>query len=381
MRQQKKYIWLRNFALLSICGYLSHSLFPVPQITWRLLFLGIAFLVIVPNLGNLTRIEKVTISFWILHLIYFFVSYFWLDSPSTTHIGNISTSLLAIPLFMTLGRKGVMTTRFYLMATIVLVLSALVYYWTMKVNYIANLLSANQDITNNASVAFLCILPLIFILKNRYLSYGLLLACVYFILDAAKRGNIVCAVPIILLFIFYTFRNKQVRFYEKAIFVLFFLFAVSWGVKQYEQNDYLQRRMEQTMEGKSSGRDLIYENSWKVYSESESIKNILLGYGFQATYYNKQIGNYAHNDWLELLVDNGLVGALFYLYIFSLLFKMIGKERDLQKRYILISIAIIWFLKSLFSMSFTAGTTNILFLLFGYIKQKDEALIIHKQNI
>ena len=149
--------------------------------------------------------------------------------------------------------------------------------------------------------------------------------------------------------------------------MLFFIFTVSWGLKQYEQNEYLQKRMEQTMEGNSSGRDRIYENSWKVYSESQDIKNIILGYGFQVTYYNKQIGNYAHNDWLELLVDNGLVGALFYLYIFILLFKIIKKEKDLQKRYILISIAIIWLLKSMFSMSFTSSLMCIMFITLGWI--------------
>ena len=367
MIQQKKYIWLRNIALLSICGFLCYSLFPVPPITWRVLLLGTAFLTIGPNLSYLTRLEKIVISFWILHFVYFFTSYFWLDSPSTTLIGNISVSLLSIPLFMTLGRRGVMTNRFYLVATILLVLSAFVYYWTLRANYLANLMSGNQDITNNASAVFLYILPLIFILRSRYLSYGVLLICSYFIMDGAKRGNIVCAVPVILLFIIYTFRHKKNRFYEKAIFMLFFIFTVSWGLKQYEQNEYLQKRMEQTMEGNSSGRDRIYENSWKVYSESQDIKNIILGYGFQVTYYNKQIGNYAHNDWLELLVDNGLVGALFYLYIFILLFKIIKKEKDLQKRYILISIAIIWLLKSMFSMSFTSSLMCIMFITLGWI--------------
>lgn len=380
MRQQKKYIWYRNIALLSICGYLCYSLFPVPPITWRLLFLATAILTISPNLHTLSRFEKTVIAFWAMHLIYFFASYFWLGSPSTTLIGNISVSLLSIPLFMTLGRRGVMTQRFYLVATIALVLSALVYYWTMKIKLLTALLLA-EDTTINASVVFLCIIPLIYILKNRYLSYSLLLVCVYFIMDAAKRGNIVCALPVILLFIFYTFRNKQVRFYEKSIFVAFFLFAVSWGLKQYEQNEYLQKRMEQTMEGNSSGRDRIYENSWKVYSESQYIKNIILGYGFQATYYNKQIGNYAHNDWLELLVDNGIVGELVYALIFILLFKMIIKEKNIQKRYLLLAIASIWLLKSMFSMSFTDDITYTLFLLFGYVTQKEESVISNQQYI
>lgn len=372
MTEQNRYIWLRNISLLSICGYLCYSLFPFPPITWRLLLLGTAFLVVVPNFSILTRIEKTIIAFWALNLIYFFVSYFGFVSPSTTLIGNISVSLLSIPLFMTLGRKGVMTSSFYLVVALALVLSSLVYYKAMEAQYIAKLLG--DDTTNNASVAFLCIMPIIFILKNRYLSYGVLLVSVYFILDAAKRGNIVCAIPVLLLFFIYNFRNKQIHVYEKIIFLIFFFFAVSWGFEQFEQNEYLQVRMEQTIEGNSSGRDRIYENAWKVYSESQSMKNIILGYGFQATYYNEQIGNYAHNDWLELLVDNGIVGALLYLYIFIQLFKITRSEEDIQKRYLLISVVAIWFLKSTFSMSFTGETTFILFLFFGYVTHDDDAL-------
>lgn len=374
MTQEIKYIWLRNIALLSICGFLCYSLFPLPPITWRLLLLGTAFLVVVPNLSSLSKVEKIIIAFWTLNLIYFFVSYFWFVSPSTTLIGNISVSLLSIPLFMTLGREGVMTSRFYLIATIALVLSSLIYYKTMEAQSLAKLIGGNEDITNNGSVAFLCILPIIFVIKNRYLSYGVLLISVYFLLDAAKRGNIICAIPVLLLFIIYYFRNKQIRVSEKAIFITFFLFTVSWGYKQFEKNEFLQMRMEQTMEGNSSGRDILYGNAWKVYSESQSMKNLILGYGFQATYYNEQIGNYAHNDWLELLVDNGIIGALLYLSIFIQLFKIIRSEEDIQKRFLLISIVSIWFLKSTFSMSFTGDTTFILYLLFGYVTQDDDAL-------
>ena len=370
MTQQKKYIWLRNIALISICGFLCNSLFPLPIMTWRLLFLVIVFLTVGPNLNSLTRLEKTVIAFWGLHLVYFLISFLWLDSPSISLIGSISVSLLSIPLFMTLGRRGVMTSRFHIVATIALVLSAFNYYWIMKAKLFAALLSG-QDTTINASTVFLYILPVIIILKNIYISYSVLFVCVYFILDSAKRGNIVCSIPIILLFIMLTFRNKQVHFYEKFIFVAFFLFAVSWGIRQYEQNEYLQQRMEQTMEGNTSGREHIYENAWKVFSESQSVKNIIFGYGFQGTVNIKQLGKYAHNDWLELLVDNGIVGALLYFSIFILLFKMIRREKDLQKRYLLLSVVSVWFLKTLFSMSYTIETAYILFLMLGAVTQRD----------
>lgn len=371
MNYPRKYIWLRNIALLSICAFLCFSLFPVPPITWRLLFLGIAIVAIWPNINSLTRLEKSVMTFWGLNLIYYFISYLWLDNPNTSQIGNISVTLFAVPLFMTLSRKGVMTERFYIVAIILLLLCSVIYYETMRLRAIEQFFK-REYVTVNASVVFLYILPLILIIKNRYLSYITVLICSYFLMDAAKRGNIVCAIPVIVLFVILTFRNKQVKVYEKIIFIIFFIIAISWGVKQYSENEYLQLRVEQTLEGNSSGRDKIYENSWRVYSESQNIKNIIFGYGFQGTINHDQLGGkYAHNDWLEILVDYGAIGFVCYLLIFIHLFRLLKKTKELQKRYVLIAICSVWFLRTVFSMGFTSDTMFILFLSFGNIYHKE----------
>lgn len=370
MTPYKKYIWLRNISLLSICGFLCYSLFPLPPITWRLLFLGTAIVAIWFNTTGLSRLEKWVIGFWGLNLVYFIASYLWLDNPSTTQIGNISVTLLAFPLFGILGRKGILTERFYIIAAVLLLLSSVVYFNSLKVMLLAKFIN-RDDITNNASVVFLYILPFILLVRNRYISYVITIVCAYFLMEGAKRGNIVCAIPVIILFIILTFRNKQVKVFEKILFIIFFLFAVSWGAKQFAENEYLQQRVEQTMEGDSSNRDLIYANAWNAYSGSESVLNIIWGYGFDGTINHKQIGDYAHNDWLEILVDYGAIGAIFYLSIFILLYQQIRKTKDLQTKYVLIALSTIWLLKSAFSMGFTEETTFILFMLFGYVNQRD----------
>lgn len=364
-----KYIWLRNIALLSICGFLCYSILPIPPILLRLLFLGVVAITLCTNINYISRLEKCVIGFWLLNLIYFGFA----DKPSISYMGNISVTLLSIPLFITLGKKGVMTEKFYLLSVIVLLLSGLVYYENSK--YLVLFMTNRDETTINASVIFLYILSFIVLLKNRYISYGLILICVYFLMDGAKRGNIICAIPILTLFFVLTFRNKQVKFSEKLIFIIFFLYTLSWGIKNFEQNEFLQSKLEQTIDGDSSGRDRIYKNSWKVYSESESINNLLFGYGYQATVSNNQIGNLAHNDWLEILVDHGAVGAIIYISIFILLFQRIRKEKELQKRYVLITITSVWFLKSLFSMGYTNETMFVLFLSFGYAYSTERKVI------
>lgn len=371
MTQSNKYIWLRNFALLSTCGFLCYSLFPFPPISWRLLFLGTAIITIWPNAKCLTQLEKTIIIFWGLNLIYFFASYLWLDRPSTSQIGNISVTLLAIPLYGILGRKGLFTERFNLVAVMLLLISSFIYFESLKLVMLARFIGRDA-ITNNASTVFLYILPFILLLKNRLISYCVAIVCAYFLMEGAKRGNIVFAIPIILLFVVLIFRDKQVKVYEKFLFVIIFLFAISWGSKRFSENEYLQKRVEETIEGDSSNRDKIYSNAWNVYSESESVRNIIFGYGFDATINNKKIGNYAHNDWLEILVDYGAVGIVFYLSIFILLYKQIRKTKKLQKRFVLSAVFLVWFSKSLLSMGFTEETTFVLFMLLGGVTQGEE---------
>lgn len=377
MTLHKKYIWFRNISLLSICGFLCYSLFPFPPIAWRLLFLGTALATIGPNINSLTRLEKAVIGFWILNLVYFFVSYLWLDNPSTTQIGNISVTLLSIPLFMTLGKKGVMTERFYSIAVVLLLLSAMIYFESMRVFMLAKFIN-RDDVTNNASVVFLFILPFILLLKNRYLSYLVTLICSYYLMEGAKRGNIICAIPVLFLFILSTFRNKQVKFYEKLVFIVFLLFATSWGTEKFVENEYLQARVEQTLEGNSSNRDIIYANAWKVFSESENAYNVLVGYGFDGTINHKDLNERAHNDWLEILVDYGITGIIFYCSIFLSLFSTIKKEKNLKNKYILTSVVAIWFLKSIFSMGFSGEIMSLLFILLGYVSMPQNIISTNK---
>lgn len=373
MVQQKKYIRLRNLSVLCVCGFLCYSIFPFPPVIWRLAFLATAIYTILPNVNEFTRLEKWVLGFWGVNMIYFLASFLWLSNPSITLIGNISVSLFAIPFFMTLGRKGVMTDKFFNITIFILLFSSYVFYLAGKQIAVADLIRG-EDATINAGVVFVLILPFILLIRNRYFAYIVTIACVYFLMESAKRGNIFCALPVIFLFIINTFRSKDVKLYEKIIFIVFFIFAISLGVKSFLQNDYLQARIEQTLEGNSSARDIIYADCWNTYISSDNVINIIFGYGYQGTVCHPRIGLYAHNDWLEILVDYGVFGIFFYLSIFSLLLKYIRKEKNLSQRHVLIAIVSIWFLKTAFSMGFTEETLFVLFIPLGYVFRRENQL-------
>ena len=121
----------------------------------------------------------------------------------------------------------------------------------------------------------------------------------------------------------------------------------------FEKNDYVAQRFEQLQEGNSSGRDVIYAESWQLWSQSGNLQNFVFGYGTDGTVHNLSMHKRAHNDWLEILVDYGLIGAISYMIIFIVLATYIWQNRK-NKDYLplLISIAIIWITKSMYSMGF-----------------------------
>ena len=57
------------------------------------------------------------------------------------------------------------------------------------------------------------------------------------------------------------------------------------------------------MEGGSSGRDELLTNSLDYYLNNESIIQQIFGLGANGTL--SVAGNGAHNDWVELLVNQG----------------------------------------------------------------------------
>ncbi|MCF0206128.1 MAG: O-antigen ligase family protein [Bacteroidales bacterium] len=134
-----------------------------------------------------------------------------------------------------------------------------------------------------------------------------------------------------------------------------------------ESNGALQARFQETIDGNSSGRDAIYSNILDNFFKTDSPKQILFGNGFASSPIVTG-GRYAHNDWLEILCGQGILGvilyALFFLFVFQYTFK---KSLTRNERYAALSIFVIWLLKSLFSMGYVDIQTLPLTILLGYI--------------
>ncbi len=243
--------------------------------------------------------------------------------------------------------KRLLPKQWAIISLIIFVLAVNSYFET-KVMFLREF--NREEATNNAGYIFLYILPFLPLVLNKYklLVLALLGAIFVFIMLCAKRGAIICMACMILYLLWWYLTRRRISF-GTIVSILVLVTALVIGLNYFfSESDYLQRRLEQTLEGNSSHRDVLYSVLWDAWLKADFLKQ-LFGRGIAQTV--NVAGNYAHNDWLELLTDVGFLGAFVYLMIIVSLFmfrKKLPKSSPEQAAFTV--VIIFWFLKTIFSM-------------------------------
>lgn len=362
---KNRYIFIRNVVLLTLVCNTLYWLFPFRPVVWRLLLVLLASYITAIERKRLP-FENAVLFFIALNVVHFIISFLWI-TPNMTIFGNILCAMLSLSLFTGLAEKGVITDQFIAFAGITLVATAIPYYYHMRIVLLEMTNSdLDADITNNGSTLFLMILPLIFLMKNNIQKWATLMVCLFFILLSAKRGNILAAILPSALFVYTELRGGKhsilKTFLVIAAVIIAGYFVYIWSIN----NDYLIHRLEQTAEGNTSERDIIYAGAWDAWYNSNSVLHFFFGYGFEGTLsISGMEHNRAHNDWLEILVDYGLFGAIFYVAIFISLYKQIRRTKVYTIKLAIISATLVWLFKTLYSMGFTEPIMSILMITLG----------------
>ncbi len=361
------YVLLRNLAYALMLGFLLYHLFPFPPIVWRFGLVGLSVIGLIIHIKkfHFTSIEKSMLAFVLLNVIYFLFSLLW-QSPELTYFGNMLCSTLPMFLFYVLSMHGVITRQ---SLTVFLILSCICgYFYFRHAEDLIILATLNREIgglTVNASAIFLVIIPLLFFIRNKWIVVLASIMIIFFIIYGAKRGNIISmAIPFYLLF-------RQNLKYNKTLINEAILFLVTVGLCYFAydtmiNSDYVMNRIEKALEGDTSGRGEIFYTASQSWYNAEHLYNLIFGYGTDGTV--NLIGIRAHNDWLEVLVDYGLIGFFSYLIFFVNLLKVSWRIRhNNQLFYALIAVFFIWFSKSLYSMGFANSLFSYLSMIIGTI--------------
>lgn len=239
------------------------------------------------------------------------------------------------------------------------------YYVSLTTLTTAQLLNGT---TNNTAYEFIALLPVFAMTfkRNKALALALFFVATFFVILCAKRGAIVC-LGVSLIYIFYWYRKQfKLTSAQKIGLVIIILAFAGFSVYEYFQNEYLIERME-SMERHGIGtREVGYPYMFNHWLHDPNPFTFLFGNGTAQTV--SVWGNFGHNDWLELLIDNGVFGVVVYaLLIGSGFYYVIKKIRDPYLKLPAFLCMLIWFLETIFSMGYPSTYSGIQTFILGYV--------------
>ena len=262
-------------------------------------------------------------------------------------------SLAPIFLFYYFTKNGKLTSdRIRVYLPILIVVCILLYY---KEESLALLKTNKEEITNNAAYYFLPLIPFLFFYsKKPVIQFVFMGTILLYVFMGIKRGVILIGVISTMILLYANLKNSS-RWIK--ILIMLLTIAIIVGISRYidymmDNSAYFNARFEQTMEGDSSNRDIIYGNLWNILILESSPFNFYFGRGADSTL--RVVGAFAHQDWLETFCNNGLIGVIILFFFFFTFAKKVWKSKQYFPRmmhYSFATLFIIVFSKTLFSMS------------------------------
>ena len=269
------------------------------------------------------------------------------------YLQSALNSLAPIYLFYEFTKNGKLTCdRIRIYLPILLVVCILLYYKTEN----QMLLQKDaEEITNNGGYFFVPLIPFLFFYSKRpIIQFTCLGVILLYVFMGMKRGAILIGVIGVIVFLYANLKESSSK--EKFL-PLMLTMSIIVGVGIYidymmSNSAYFMARVEATLEGKTSGRDVMYETLWNTLLLESRPLYFYLGRGANSTL--TVIGKVAHQDWLETFCNNGLVGVFILFFFFYTLGKNAWNSRHSFSRmmyFSFITLFLIVFTKTLFSMS------------------------------
>ena len=262
-------------------------------------------------------------------------------------------SLAPIFLFYDFTMNGKLTSdRIRIYLPILIITCILLYYKNERLE----LLNTNaEEVTNNAGYFFVPLIPFLFFYsKNPVLQCVFMGIILLYVFMGMKRGAILIGVLGTLILLYANIRNSSRKM--KSVYLALSTIIVVGIYKLFgymmTNSAYFMTRFEQTMEGNSSGRDEIYGSLWDILILEPSPLKFYFGRGAESTL--NVVGILAHQDWLEIFCNNGLIGVFILLFFFYTLGKNAWLSREFFSRpmfYSFVTLFIVIFSKTFFSMS------------------------------
>lgn len=212
-----------------------------------------------------------------------------------------------------------------------------------------------EEVVNNEAYLWVSLFPILaFFDKKPVIKYLGSLIISFFLIAGFKRGAILLGGICFVIFLWRTIRqSKGYVWWLTVALSIGLIYVIYRYLESYLLvSDLMAKRLEVTMEGGSSGRDVIYSDYWSFFWHQDNLISVVLGNGAFGTL--KYLGLMAHNDWLEFMIDTGIIGTLAYMVYWLKNIKMCVKCKSICSNEVYLGIlffVIVNLGRSFFSMS------------------------------
>ena len=296
----------------------------------------------------------------------------------SSYLKNVVTSLLPFYTFYrnTISGKFVLDSvlKWWIFLFVAVAISD--YYYQLKqalMSYYGDTsIEDGEEVINGGSYIILGLFPVICLLRKKVIQFILLGVCAFFIVTSFKRGPILIFAVSLFYYLVYTLHNSKNKFWILILCVLAAVIGFHYLETFMLNSDLFQTRLNVTMEGYTSSRDNIVHNLLVKFTES-GLFSLILGHGAYGTI--ALIGRLAHNDWIQILTDQGIVGVLIHL---SLCYQFFKLWKDTSRRNggkLAVGVfVVIYFMTTLFSMAFDRLPLYELVVLGYFAARRDMAI-------
>lgn len=207
---------------------------------------------------------------------------------------------------------------------VLLMMAVLVYGYYVSYEYFIGI-ALQSDIHKQliSSYYVLFILPLILCIDRKLIRLIAIVAVAVVLLSSAKRAGTIAFVIAVFVYYLTVLLTTEGRYKIWQLLLFVIGIAVSlWGIDYLFQNSdlYIIDRLSRLEEDKGSGRDEVYRVTIDMIGKI-SISGFVFGNGFSAVGFDSPMHMGAHNDFLEVIYDYGIVGLALYVVLHIQLIK------------------------------------------------------------
>ena len=286
-----------------------------------------------------------------------------INPPTYLYIETYLLSLLPIFSFYYFTKSGKIDISIMNVLVPIFILVSITEFYRSQAEMMQLILEKRKvlvdEITNNGGYIVASVLPTLLVYRNKkIIQYSCLVICAIFVLISMKRGAILISMLSILFILNDSLKHSK-RVHKILTFSLIAIMAIILICafnSLLSSSDYFFERLQATKDGDTSSRDELYGEFIYFFINDANIFQQFIGIGANGTL--KISFNYAHNDWLETLINQGIIGILIFISFWRNFFREThASYLSEQSRYVVLTVFFFGITKTFFSMSIGEMTT------------------------